>query len=139
MRPQSLPDQDELSALIDEIVSELPKDEQRNYARAKRVVFERLYAGEDPEILFETPSSLFEFGVPEVVEVMKSVGVLLATLKTAIDLWTQYRKSRADSKNERLKSLKAEWTKELENTGIASDQAAQISERYAGRFLDVIA
>ena len=138
MRPESMPDQDALSAFIDAVVSELPKDEIRNYKRAKHVVFERVYAGEDAATLFETPSSLFEFGANEAVEVMKSVGVLLATVKTAIDLYSLYSKSKAQSKAERLSSLKAKWTQELVNAGIASDQAAQISERHAGSFLDVV-
>jgi hypothetical protein len=140
MHKRLLPDQDALSGLIDEIVAELPSDEHRKYARAKRHVFERVYISDDPASLFETPSSVFEFGAAETIEIVKSVGILLGTIKTAIDLTSLLRKAKASSGDEeRLKSLKAEWRQELVNAGIASDQAAEITERFSVRFLDVIA
>jgi hypothetical protein len=139
MRTPALPDRDNLSKLIDEIVSNLPRDEHRTYARSKALVFERVYAGDDPASLFEAPSSLFEFG-ESAIEIFKSVGILLGTVKTATDLFSLYRKSKAPSGvEERLKSVKEEWTKELVNVGIPADQAAKIAEQFSGRLLDVIA
>ena len=140
MRKRLLPDEDALTKLIDEIVSELPDDDHRQYARAKHLVFERVYAGDDPTSLFETPSSMFEFGATETIEIVKSVGILLGTIKTVIDLSSLFRKSSAPSRDEeRLKSVKAEWTQELVNAGIASDKAAEITERFSVRFMEVIA